>query len=135
MAICRLSVTSSVLVAVALLISSACQVTVKTEVDAKADGTGFVRAGVGLDAEATRAAPDLAAQLRIDDLRQSGWAVTGPTQEGDGLTWVRASKPFSTPAQATAVMNELGGPQSPFQNLVLRQTRTLLKSKTALSGV
>lgn len=94
-----------------------------------------MRAGVGLDAQALRAAPDLAAQLRIDDLRQSGWSVTGPTREGDGLTWVRASKPFSTPAQATAVMNELGGPQSPFQNLVLHQTRTLLKSKTAFSGV
>jgi hypothetical protein len=122
------------LVALVLLVATACQVTVATEIDAKADGTGFVRAGVGLDADAAKAAPDLAAELRVDDLRQSGWTVTGPSQEGDGLTWVRASKAFSTPAQATSVMNELSGPQGPFQNLVLRQTRTLLKSRTAFSG-
>lgn len=136
MAIGRLSVPSSVVfVVLVLLIASACQVTVQTEVDAKSDGTGFVRAAVGLDADAARGAPDLAKQLRVDDLRQSGWTVTGPDNEGDGLTWVRASKPFSTPAQANAVMNELGGTSGPFRNLVLRQDRTLLKSRTTFSGV
>jgi hypothetical protein len=119
-------------VVLVLLITSACQVTVRAEVDAKADGTGVVRAGVALDAEAAKAAPDLASQLRVDDLRQAGWAVTGPRQEGDGLTWVRASKPFATPAEATAVMAELGGS---FRDLSLRQDRSLIKSRTTFSGV
>ncbi|HEX8769662.1 MAG TPA: hypothetical protein VF711_02705 [Acidimicrobiales bacterium] len=118
-----------------MLAASACQVTVAAEIDAKADGTGVVRAGVGLDADALKAAPDLATQLRVDDLRQSGWTVTGPSSEGDGLTWVRASKPFSTPGQASAVMGELAGVDGPFRDLALRQSRTLLKSKTAFYGV
>jgi len=130
-----MSVTSSVVTALVLLLASACQITVQAGVDAKADGSGFVRAAVGLDADASKAAPDLAKQLRVDDLRQAGWTVTGPDNEGDGLTWVRASKPFSTPAQATAVMNELGGPKGPFRELVLRQHRSLLKSQTEFSGV
>lgn len=104
-------------------------------IDAKSDGTGFVRAGVGLDAEAAQAVPDLSKQLRVDDLRMAGWTVTGPAKEGDGLTWVRASKPFDSPAQATRFMAELGGPTGPFRNFVLRQDRTLLRSRTSFSGV
>ncbi|HUQ63332.1 MAG TPA: hypothetical protein VM121_06245 [Acidimicrobiales bacterium] len=94
-----------------------------------------MRAGVGLDVEAAKATPRLAEQLRVDDLRQSGWTVTGPQQEDDGLLWVRASKRFSTPGQATEVMNELGGIDGPFRDLTLRQDRTLLKSRTTFSGV
>jgi hypothetical protein len=93
-----------------------------------------VRAGVGLDAEAAQGAPELAKQLRVDDLRQSGWTVTGPAKEDDGLTWVRASKPFSTPAQATEFMNELAGADGPFRDLALDQDRTLLKNRTTFSA-
>ncbi|MDQ6927384.1 MAG: hypothetical protein M3159_01825, partial [Actinomycetota bacterium] len=124
------SVTSSFALILVLLVATACQVTVGAEVDAKADGTGVVRAAVALDAQAAQGAPDLGAQLRVDDLRQAGWTVRGPTKESDGLTWVRASKPFSTPARATAILGELTGPQGPFRTLTLTQSRSLLKSRT-----
>ena len=59
-----------------LLVCSACQVTIATEVDARADGSGVIRAGVGLDREALAQVPDLAGQLQVDDLRRAGWRVT-----------------------------------------------------------
>lgn len=122
------------LVPLVLFAASACQVTLDATFDVKSDGTGFVRAGVGLDADAVRSVPDLAQQLRVDDLRQSGWTVTGPEKEGDGLTWVRASKPFSNAAQAAQVVAELGGASGPFRDFTFRQTRTVLRSETEFSG-
>ena len=71
---------------------SSCQVTIVAGVDAKADGSGVVRAGVGLDADALHQIPDLRQQLKVDDLRKAGWTVVGPRKEGDGRTWVRATK-------------------------------------------
>ncbi|MDQ4132131.1 MAG: hypothetical protein M3179_02755 [Actinomycetota bacterium] len=112
----------------------ACDVTVFAEVDARADGTGTVRAGVGLDADALDKAGDLSGTLEIDDLRQAGWDVVGPRQEGDGLTWVRASKPFSSPEQADRILAELSGPEGPFRNLHLVQRRSFFHTRTSFNG-
>lgn len=121
----------SLLVAMA---TGACQAKVTGGIDVGARGGGTVRAGVGLDDEALKAVGDLGAQLRVDDLRQAGWKVEGPRREGDGLTWVRASRPFSGAAEAVRSLSELSGPNGPFQGLTLRQTRSLLHSRTSLSG-
>lgn len=115
-------------------LATACDVTVSAEVDARRDGTGTVRAGVGLDADAVAKAGDVAAKLRVDDLRQSGWDVVGPREEGDGLTWVRASKPFSSPAQADQILAELSGPGGPFRDLDLGQRQSFFRTRTNLSG-
>jgi hypothetical protein len=113
---------------------SACRVTVTGGADVRADGGGTVRAGVGLDAEAAAAIPDLASQLRVDDLRQAGWAVEGPRKEGDGLTWVRASRRFSDAAGAARALNELSGPSGPFQGITVGHQRSFLHAKTTVSG-
>lgn len=94
-----------------------------------------MHAGVGLDAEAMAKVGDLAAALEVDDLRQSGWKVVGPDKEDDGLTWVRASKPFASSAQAGRVMAELSGPNGPFRDLRLSQTRSFFHTRTTFSGV
>ncbi|MFN2609186.1 MAG: hypothetical protein ABR511_15060 [Acidimicrobiales bacterium] len=117
-----------------LLATGACRVRVTGGIDVGAGGSGTVRAGVGLDDEAVKGAGDLAAALRVDDLRQAGWTVTGPRKEGDGLTWVRASKPFSGVEQAVADLAELSGPDGPFKGLTLRRTSSLLHRTTSLSG-
>ena len=63
-----------------------------------------------------RAPADLAHQLRVDDLRAGGWQVVGPRKESDGLTWVRASKPFADPAEAERIVADLSGPTGPFHS-------------------
>jgi hypothetical protein len=118
----------------ALLLCSACQVTIAVGVDAKQNGSGVVRAGVGLDDDALHQIPDLAQQLRVDDLKKAGWTIVGPRKESDNRTWVRATKPFANPAGAARAMNELNGPKGPFKNFRLTTKHSSLRTKTSFSG-
>jgi hypothetical protein len=104
-------------------------------VEARRGGGGVVRAGVGLDREALAEVPDLPNRLRVDDLRKAGWDVTGPAAEKDGLTWVRATKEFTTPAGADRAFRELSGPQGPFQRFRLRRDHSLFRTTTRFRGV
>ena len=120
--------------ALALLVCSACQVTIAVGVDAKPNGSGVVRAGVGLDDDALQQIPDLAQQLRVDDLKRAGWTVVGPRRETDNRTWVRATKPFANPAGAAKAMNELNGPNGPFKNFELTTKHEFLHTKMSFTG-
>ncbi len=111
-----------------------CQATLAAGVDARPDGSGRIRAGLGLDAEALREVGDLGAVLRVDDLRQAGWEVEGPRAEGDGLTWVRASRPFADVAEAERVMADLSGPAGPFRDFRLSRSTSLWRTRTGFTG-
>lgn len=112
----------------------ACQVTLTAGVDVNRDGTGRVTAGVGLDDSALREIGDLTVALRLDDVRAAGWAVDAPRKEGDGLTWVRAAKPFADPDEVPAIVAELNGPAGPFRDFRVERTRTLTRSRTTFTG-
>ena len=114
--------------------ASACQVTLTAGVDVNRDGTGRVVAGVGLDDEAVREVGDLATGLRLDDVRAAGWLVEAPRKEDDGLTWIRASKPFSEPEQVPAIVAELNGAGGPFRDFRVTRTKSLTRSKTVFTG-
>ncbi len=116
------------------MVGGGCQVTIDSGVKASADGSGLVQVVVSLDKRATELVPDLARQLRLDDLRQAGWKTAGPARTGDGHTWAHVSKPFASPQQATRVMRELSGPQGPFRNFRLVQRRSLLRTTTIFTG-
>ncbi len=113
---------------------SACQVTIAVGVDAKQNGSGAVRAGVGLDDDALRQIPDLGRQLRVDDLKKAGWTVVGPRKERDSRTWVRVTKGFANTAAAAKAIAELNGPNGPFKNFRLTRKSGFLHSKTSFSG-
>jgi hypothetical protein len=122
-------------VAVALVLAcSACRVTVATDVEARADGSGVIRAGVGLDREALAQVPQLAEQLQVDDLRRAGWRVLAPRRERDGLTWVRASYPFATPAEAQRAVAQLNGPSGPFRGFALTHEASRFRSRVRFTG-
>ena len=118
-----------------LLLLTGCQIRVVAGVEAHHDGSGVVRAGVGLDREALKEVPDLPNRLRVDDLRKAGWEVTDPAAEKDGLTWVRATKKFSTPAGADRAVRELSGTTGPFQGFRLRRQHSLFRTTTRFRGV
>ena len=124
------------LLVVALLAwaTGACQVSLTAGVDVNRDGTGRVVAGVGLDDEAVREVGDLATALRLDDVRAAGWQVDPPRKEGDGLTWIRASKPFAQPEQVPAIVAELNGPDGPFRGFTVTRTKSLTRTKTTFTG-
>ena len=94
-----------------------------------------MRAGLGLDDDALRQLGDPAKELRLDDLRQAGWEVTGPLREADSLTWVRASKRFATPEEAARVAAELSGQEGPFRDFKLERSRSFFKTRTSFSGL
>ncbi|HEX7276403.1 MAG TPA: hypothetical protein VF244_03435 [Acidimicrobiales bacterium] len=124
------------LVAVVLaFVASGCQVTLSAGIDMGADGSGTVHAGLGFDDDAMARIGDLAAALRADDLRRAGWEVVGPVEEGDGLTWLRASKGFDDPEEGAVVAAELSGPDGPFRDFRVTKERSLLHTRTSFAGV
>ena len=122
------------LAVLALLTLAGCRVNVSVGTDVTADGTGRVRAVVTLDAEAAARVPDLADQLKVDDLVAAGWKVEGPRPTEDGGVEVEAAKGFRSPEEATQVVEELSGPTGPFRDFRLRRTRSFLKTKTDFTG-
>ena len=118
----------------AVLVLGGCRVHTTVLIDVGDDGSGVVEVSVALDEEAAARVPQLADQLEVDDLVASGWTVTGPTLEGDGRTWVRASKPFSAPEQAGAVLDEVTGPGGPFRDLVVRRRPSLVQDRWELQA-
>jgi hypothetical protein len=122
------------LIAVLASAATACQLTVAAGLDVHRDGTGRVSAGLGLDADAVKEVGDLSTALRLDDVRAAGWQVDTPRKEDDGLTWVRASKPFADPEQVPAILAELNGPTGPFRDFKVVRAKSLTRSKTTFTG-
>ena len=122
------------LVALLAWATSACQVTLAAGVDVARDGSGRVTAGLGLDADAVEELGDVGTALRVDDVRQAGWQVEGPRKEDDGLTWVRASKPFADAEQVPVILAELNGADGPFRDFRVVRTKSLTRSSTTFTG-
>lgn len=122
------------LLAVLAWATTACHVTLTAGVDVNRNGTGRVTAGLGLDADALKELGDPATALRLDDVRAAGWQVDAARKEDDGLTWIRASKPFSDPAQVPAILAELNGTDGPFRGFTVTRSKSLTRSKTTFTG-
>jgi hypothetical protein len=60
--------------------------------------------------------------------------VDGPTATETGGATVRLTKPFRTPAEATAILAELNGPAGPLHGLVLAQTHEFARVTTTFTG-
>lgn len=123
-------------VLVLVLLLAGCRADVAVEIEAAANGGGHVRATVTLDKEAAVQVPDLAQQLRVDDLEAAGWTVDGPSPahgRAGGVT-LRVTKPFTTPEGAARTIEELSGAGGPFSTLRLTRERGFWKTKTSLTG-
>ncbi len=120
--------------AVALIALGACRADLSVEVEATAGGRGHIRAVLTLDKEAAAQVPDLAQQLRVEDLERAGWDIDGPGPTDGGGVTLRVSKPFSSPTGAARAIEELSGAGGPFSTLRLTRERGLWKTKTALRG-
>lgn len=132
----RRHATRALVAAAVVLALGGCRADLSVEVAAGAGGGGEVRATVTLDREAAAQVPDLARQLRVEDLERAGWVVDGPgPDEGrDGGVTLRASKRFRSPTGAARAVGELSGVGGPFSTLRLTRDRSLWKTRTALRG-
>lgn len=116
-----------------VLLCTACRVDIDVGIDAEADGTGRVRVEVVADRDVARAV-DLSAGVRSEDLKQAGWAIEGPTPQPDGGVRVVATKPFSDAEGARVAVEELSGPDGPFQGFRIERERSFARTTTRFSG-
>ncbi len=108
----------------------------KVAVDTKVakDGSGTVTVGVGLDDKALARSGDLDSQVKVDDLAAAGWTVTKAKKEPDGLTWLRASKPFANVDELNAVMAEVTAANSMFHSYSFERTEDSSQITYRLKG-
>jgi hypothetical protein len=117
-----------------VVLGTGCRVDATTRVEVAEDGSGTVSVEVVLDQEAAARVPDLAEQLRIRDLRRTGWEVTGPEPVDGGGVVITATKDFFEPAQLATVLDEIGGNRGPVLDPSLERTRTFGTTTYDFSG-
>ena len=116
-----------------LLLAAGCRVDTTARVVVNEDGSGTVTVEVVLDQEAADRIPDLAEQLRIRDLRRTGWTVTGPETTAAGVT-ITASKDFFEPDQLATVLAEIGGRRGPVLDASLERERSFGTTSYEFTG-
>ncbi len=126
---------SLLLVALAALVATACQVDVAVTVTLEDDASGQVAVDLILDEAASARVPELAAMLETGDLEAAGWTI-GPVEETptDGQA-VSATKPFGTPAELQSVLDEIAGPDALFRDLAVFRNRPFGEVELGFGGV
>jgi hypothetical protein len=130
---------------VVALVAAACEVQTTVTVDVEDDGSGTVEVAAGLDAAAVAELPDLdddgrsgaadlAALVRTDDLQTAGWSVGDPDTDGDGTMWIRATRPFGTPAEADEILAQLTGPGGALRDLHVGREHSFGRTTYRFSG-
>jgi hypothetical protein len=125
------------LVALVVLVvvgASACRVQTEIGITVNENGSGTVTVRIGLDDDALRRAPNVVQELKTDDLKAAGWAVSGPVKESDGITYVQATKNFANPDEASKIFAELSGNNGPLRNFAITRSRSFARTKFTFTG-
>lgn len=123
-----------VLVAGMVLGTSGCRVSTDVAIEVAEDGSGTVAVSVGLDDDALARVPGIDTELRLDDLRATGWEISGPHRDDESVTRFIARKPFATPTEAAIVMAEIATPGGPFRDLRLTSKRSFARTTFGFDG-
>jgi hypothetical protein len=119
----------------ALVVLAGCKLDVAVDVAMQVDGSGSVTVTAVADRELLAKAPGALADLRLDDVKAAGWAVTGPTLAAGGGQQLELRKPFTNPTEAAAIFSEIsGGPSGPVSALSLEVARTFGRVRSDLRG-
>jgi len=121
-----------VLLGALLLLAAGCRLDVDVDVTMASDGSGSITVTAVADQELVAQAPGLADDLHLDDFRNVGWVVQGPTPTDGGGLQVVVTHDFDSPDEANALLASLNGADGPFQGLSL--TRTVDGSKVTFGA-
>jgi hypothetical protein len=119
------------LIAISVLLLSACQVDATVGVSMNADGSGKITVTALADADVVGKAPGLADDLRFNDAEAAGWMVTKPTDTDDGGLQVELTHAFANPEEASALLQSINGSGGPLHGATL--TRAVDESGTTVS--
>jgi hypothetical protein len=124
----------ALVLASSVVLLGACRVDSTVTVDIAKDGSGTIALTLVADADIVKDAPDLATDLRLDDLTAAGWVATGPQPTDAGGLRLVLTHPFTSPAEATALLAQLNGTDGPIRELVVRQDRSFALVATGMTG-
>ena len=117
-----------------LLALAGCEVRTELNVTVDEDGAGRVELAVALDEDAVSRRPDLLDELDLSDLTDTGWDVTGPAEEADGATWIRARHDFGTPEELGTLIDEVAGEGGPFRDFRLTREDAFAERRFRFTG-
>lgn len=123
------------LLAITLVVVSACQMRTDVNITVETDGSGEVAVAVGLDEEAVAENPALLENLDFADLRQTGWEVTGPELDADGFTRVTIRHQFDAPSQVATLLDDVAGEHGPFRDFSLEREDAFAETRYRFEGV
>lgn len=118
----------------AVLFLSSCRVDQTISLEVNRNGTGKVIVTAIANKAILDAAPELAADIRTDDLVTAGWKVEGPTPTDDGGLRLEISRGFQDPTEATLILGQVNGPRGPLQEAVLTRSGKDTNSVWTLAG-
>lgn len=118
----------------AAVVLASCRVDTTISLKVNPNGSGNVTVVAVADPALVSKAPNLAADIRVDDLKNAGWSVLGPTAGKDGSLSVTLTHAFRTPSEATGVLAQVNGPGGPLRSLGLARTGKNTNSTWTLSG-
>ena len=96
------------------------------------DGTGTITVVATADAAVVAAVPTLASELALDDVVAAGWELQGPTATADGGLTLTISHSFTSPDEATNLLNSIG---PPFNQMSVQRTTVNNDTTTTLHGL
>lgn len=127
----------AVLALVTLILScavlGACRVDTRVDVDVTENGSGTVTAIVTLDPEAAGQLGD-PSKVLTNDLTDAGWQVEAPATDPGGAVTFVARRPFASPEELPAVLDEIAGAGSFIREPSLSATSGQLSTDYAFSG-
>jgi len=116
------------------LVVAGCQVRSELNLTVDEDGSGTVELAVALDEDAMSRRPDVLDELDLSDLTDTGWEITGPEEEADGWTWLRARHDFGTPDELGVLVAEVAGERGPLRDFELRREDAFAETRYDFSG-
>ncbi len=115
------------MVALCAVALAACRADATIHVTVTTSGSGTVAAAIVLDRQAVAVVGD---HVDLSDLRQEGWAVSGPARAADGSETVSVSHAFQSVNEGTALLARLGQPVQ----LAVTGSRGSLSSTVGVAG-
>lgn len=118
-----------------VLLLSGCRMGLDLNVLVESDASGLVEVVVVVDSEAVdRVGGDLSAVLALESLTSSGWQVEGPSVDDEGLTRLRISQGFGSPAEAAALFAQIAPEGGPFQDFRVVRGSSFAETSVGFRG-
>lgn len=118
----------------AALILTSCRVDQSVSLVVNPNGSGEVTVVVVADKDVVTKAPNLASDLRTDDLVAAGWKVSQPEKTKTGGLSVTLVHPFKNPAEANIALSQVSGAKGPLHEMIVTRAGKDTNSKWTLTG-